>query len=194
MPDTSTLGVPFPNAANCVWVAGAAGSVANADELVGQAGWHRFTNMNEATSDGSYVVVATARGKTASTLAVDLRAPAPADRLELALASCASKLVGNVQDASGGTIAHARVARDDAPWPFAETDSNGRYELCLPFGHTSIEISADGSSEGLATNARAAGMELLRVSDQMSRWTDAADPSRCVNTNVRPSGDHEVGI
>jgi RNA polymerase sigma-70 factor (ECF subfamily) len=85
----------------------------------------------------AYDVVATAPGKSAARARVDLRAPHPTpapDALELALTGCAYRLFGEVHDGSGGVIAHARVAPAASPWPAAETDAQGRYELCLPWG------------------------------------------------------------
>lgn len=90
----------------------------------------------------SYVVTATAPGRTALPLRIDLRMPTTAP-IELRLIGC-THLRGTVVDGSGAPINHARVARDDAPTIFAETDASGRYDLCKNYGNARIRYSAAG--------------------------------------------------
>lgn len=101
-------------------------------------------------------VRASAPGKTGATQTLDLRNPVlapPPDRLEIELGACEAALVGVVRDASGGPIAHARVARlarGTSPVPggvAVDTDDQGAYELCVEKswpGRILVEVSADG--------------------------------------------------
>ncbi|MBX3205756.1 MAG: hypothetical protein KF764_11855 [Labilithrix sp.] len=56
LPDTTGLGAPLPVGA-CDWRVGAA-SVPNADAFADAAGWKRFTIVDAATTDGTYVETA----------------------------------------------------------------------------------------------------------------------------------------
>ena len=89
-----------------------------------------------------YRVTADATDKLATPVAVDLRAPTVAS-VELRLSGC-SHLVGVVSDGAGTSIAHARVVQEGAPWPFAETDAEGRYDLCVRFGGATYLYAASG--------------------------------------------------
>lgn len=112
------------------------------------------TTLGEATSaaDGSfdlgeraadvYVVTASAPGRAALPVHVDLRAPA-SPTVELVLGGC-SHVRGTIVDGSGAPIGHARIAPDDAAAPFAEADANGHYDLCTHFGDRWIRYSAAG--------------------------------------------------
>jgi RNA polymerase sigma factor (sigma-70 family) len=109
-------------------------------------------------------VRASAPGKTGATIELDLRdptsRPAP-DKLELRLGTCSAAIFGVVRDASGGSIASARLTRlnVDGPamgptgstsvpgGPSVVTDSNGAYELCAEAkwpGWVSVDVSAEG--------------------------------------------------
>lgn len=89
-----------------------------------------------------YVVTASAPDRIAAPVRVDLRVPA-LPPVELRLTGC-THLRGTIVDGSGAPIDHARVGRADAPYPFAESDEHGRYDLCTAFGSAEIEYSADG--------------------------------------------------
>lgn len=89
-----------------------------------------------------YTLTADAADKIAAPVMVDLRAPA-APPPQLRLSGC-SHLVGVVLDGSGAPIANARVVRQDAPWPVAMSDVEGRYDLCVRFGGATILYSASG--------------------------------------------------
>ncbi len=95
-----------------------------------------------------YVVTASAPDRAALPVRVDLRAPAT-PTIELLLTGC-SHLRGKIVDGSGAPIGHARVERDGAGVPFAESDANGSYDLCTHFGHTLIRYSAAGYQSVLA--------------------------------------------
>ena len=92
-----------------------------------------------------YDVVASAAGKTAAIVHIEVADPTlkpPAHQLELSLGACAASVSGTVFDASGGTIAHARVRREGLAG--AETDEKGAFELCLPRGNSPVTFVADG--------------------------------------------------
>jgi hypothetical protein len=57
IPDTATLGSALPPG-ECEWRVGAMPGAANADDLAAPAGWERFTTMNAAVADGTYVETA----------------------------------------------------------------------------------------------------------------------------------------
>jgi len=104
----------------------------------GQDGTFSFANLTADT----FSVTAVATDKTALPVRVDLRAPKSVP-VEIALVGC-SHVRGIVSDSSGGPIAHARVAREDTAWPFAETDALGHYDLCTHFGQTTLLFTASG--------------------------------------------------
>jgi RNA polymerase sigma-70 factor (ECF subfamily) len=89
-----------------------------------------------------YVVTASAPARAALPVHVDLRLPAT-PFVELRLTGC-SHLQGMVVDGSGAPIDHARIARDDTPGVFVETDKTGRYDLCTRYGSAAIRYSAAG--------------------------------------------------
>ena len=90
----------------------------------------------------TFVVTASATDKTAMPVRVELRA-ARQGLVEIALTGC-SHVLGVVTDSSGAPIAHARIAREDTAWPFAETDGLGHYDLCTHFGETTLQFTASG--------------------------------------------------
>ena len=99
----------------------------------------------------AWSVRATAPGRAGAAVDVDLRDPrAQPDRLELALGTCDTAMVGTVRDASGGPIAGARITSitPDVAFGFAvETDARGAYELCVEPrwpGMVGVEVSAAG--------------------------------------------------
>lgn len=101
-------------------------------------------------------VRASAAGKSAAAVDVDLRDPRAtprSDQLELQLGACDAAMVGTIRDASGGPIAGARVAHlaereSTVPGgPAVISDERGAYELCLETrwpGWIAVEVSADG--------------------------------------------------
>jgi len=103
-----------------------------------------------------YLVVASTPDRVAPPVTVDLRAPALV-ALELQLAGC-SHVRGTVVDGSGAPIAHARIARDNAPIPFAESDANGHYDLCTHFGATTLRYAAFGYQQYLVAVDAAASI------------------------------------
>jgi RNA polymerase sigma factor (sigma-70 family) len=104
-------------------------------------------DLGERNAD-RYVVTASTEDRIAAPVTIDLRAPALAE-LDLVLTGC-SHVRGTVVDGSGAPIAHARVARDRASTPFAETDVNGSYDLCTHFGGTVLRFSASGYQQVLS--------------------------------------------
>lgn len=93
----------------------------------------------------AYEVVASASGKTAAIARLELADPTlrpQPHQLELRLAGCIASVAGTVSDASGGTIAHARVRREGIVG--VDADAKGAYELCLPRGDSPVTFSADG--------------------------------------------------
>jgi hypothetical protein len=89
-----------------------------------------------------YVVTASAPDRAARPVQIDLRMPS-SPALELRLSGC-SHVRGTFVDGSGAPIEHARIARDGAPVPFAESGAGGTYDLCTHFGSTTIRYSATG--------------------------------------------------
>jgi len=70
----------------------------------------------------------------------DLRAKP--DQIVLQLGDCRSRLYGSVLDASGGSIAKARILTTD--FGGIESDATGQYSLCLPEGESQVRVEADG--------------------------------------------------
>lgn len=95
-----------------------------------------------------YVVAAHSQDRIAAPATIDLRVPVLAE-LALALTGC-SHVRGRVVDGSGAPIAHARVAREHASVPFAETDVDGHYDLCTHFGGAVLRFSASGYQQFLS--------------------------------------------
>lgn len=96
----------------------------------------------------TYQVTATAPERTPIGRRVDLRdptaRPAP-DQLELRLRACRARVIGLVEDASGGPIAGATVrvsARSSLS--SATTDDDGAFALCVPAGASNAVVRADG--------------------------------------------------
>ncbi|HEY5936451.1 MAG TPA: sigma-70 family RNA polymerase sigma factor, partial [Kofleriaceae bacterium] len=92
-----------------------------------------------------YELVATAPGKTAAIVRIELADPLlkPASHeLELTLSACNSSITGTVFDASGGTIARAQIRREDLVG--VDADAQGAYSLCLPYGGGDVTFAADG--------------------------------------------------
>jgi len=92
-----------------------------------------------------HAVSASAPGRTEAKLEVDLRdplaEPAP-ESLELAVTTCDARLVGHVLDSGGGPVEHARLR--PASGTGVETNAAGEFELCLPPGYNTLQLSADG--------------------------------------------------
>jgi hypothetical protein len=94
---------------------------------------------------GAYDVAATAPGRVPAIAQVRLADPAskpPPDQLELRLHSCVATVTGTIFDASGAGIPHAVVRLGNIA--AAESDPQGRYALCVPFGDSELEYGADG--------------------------------------------------
>ena len=94
---------------------------------------------------GNYRVAASAPGRIAAIVSIDLADPAarPAsDQLELRLGACAMTVSGTVFDAASNAIRGAHVLRDGVVG--AEADDRGSYKLCAPRGHVDIIYAADG--------------------------------------------------
>jgi RNA polymerase sigma factor (sigma-70 family) len=91
----------------------------------------------------AYDVIADAPGKVSAIAHVELTDPASTpDRLELRLRACDHSVAGTIYDASGGTVAGAHVRRQDLAG--TESDRNGAYRLCVPFGNSELDYTADG--------------------------------------------------
>ena len=95
-----------------------------------------------------YGISALAPGKTGVSLELDLRDPharPDPSAIELVLGDCRAALSGTVRDASGGTIARARLtqhSRQGGVW--SESGDDGAYEICVPLGDLWLEVGADG--------------------------------------------------
>ena len=60
----------------------------------------------------------------------------------LRLRSCDISVAGTVFDASGGPIAGAHVRRERVIG--GDSDATGAYKVCVPYGSSELEYSADG--------------------------------------------------
>ena len=101
---------------------------------------------------GRYFVIAELAHATGASLSVDLRNPVAipaADQLRLVAHACEAFLHGVVRDASGGTIAKARVMESDRgiAGPGVESNDDGSYELCIDVGGSNIIVRADGYAD-----------------------------------------------
>jgi protocatechuate 3,4-dioxygenase beta subunit len=68
-----------------------------------------------------------------------------AEHLELVLHECAASIHGFVRDATNAVIAKASVWIDQpGPGARVETDDQGAYDLCVPFGVVSLQVEAAG--------------------------------------------------
>lgn len=100
-------------------------------------------------------LVATSPGFEPGIVAVDLSDPRARTRLEVTLQACEAVLFGVVRDAAEGPVAGAQVHLVGEPVdmrspvvsarvtpPVAESDSSGRYEVCVPPGHLGVAVEA----------------------------------------------------
>jgi hypothetical protein len=104
---------------------------------------------------GRYIVVAEVPRATGASLFVDLRDPAsqpPPDQLRLVAHACEGILFGVIRDASGGTIANARISETDRflAGPGTDSKDDGSYELCVSVGNNVVTVSADGYASNFA--------------------------------------------
>lgn len=104
---------------------------------------------------GKYSVLAEVSHATGAITFVDLRNPTPttpADQLRLVAHTCEAVLQGVIRDASGGTIAKARVVETSGfmTGPGVESEEDGSYELCVSIGNNSIAVRADGYADAVA--------------------------------------------
>jgi hypothetical protein len=104
---------------------------------------------------GKYSVLAEVSHATGAITFVDLRNPTPAppaDQLRLVAHACEAVLQGVVRDASGGTIAKARIAETSGfiTGPGVESEDDGSYELCVSIGNNTIAVRADGYADAVA--------------------------------------------
>lgn len=127
------------------WAA-ALGSGPEARVTTGSDGAFRF----QPRSPWSYVVVASAAGRTPAATSIDVRQAKPAE-LVLVLAACTATAEGAVTDSGGGPIAGARVqdlrAASGLLGPFGPsttTAPDGHYSLCLSPGEHRVMFGADG--------------------------------------------------
>ncbi|MDB4967429.1 MAG: hypothetical protein JWN44_3118 [Myxococcales bacterium] len=93
-----------------------------------------------------YTIAASAAGHSPEVIGVDTRDPTTStDQLQLRLGDCIASIYGQVNDASGGTIAGARICyaptRDLA---CATSDEAGRFSACLSPQQTHVAVSARG--------------------------------------------------
>jgi hypothetical protein len=129
-------GVPTPatltlaSAATDAGAASVLGATAGADGRF-ELGTHRA---------GMYRLFATAPGAVPRAVTVDCeRGDA---EVEVFLDPCRTTVVGDVRDASGGPIGGATIST--AGFTLATTDDDGRYQLCLGTGSTTLVARADG--------------------------------------------------
>jgi hypothetical protein len=105
---------------------------------------------------GRYLIVAEVAHATGASKSIDLRNPnvdPPPEQVRLVAHACDAILHGVVHDASGGTIAKARVAQsggqggDFTTGPGVDSGDDGSYELCIPVGSNSVTVEADGYAD-----------------------------------------------
>jgi hypothetical protein len=104
---------------------------------------------------GRYLVVAEVAHATGAMSSIDLRNPnadPPPGQLRLVAHACDAILHGVIRDASGGTIAKARIAQSEgvAMGPGTDSAADGSYELCIAVGDSSVTIRADGYADTTA--------------------------------------------
>jgi protocatechuate 3,4-dioxygenase beta subunit len=96
----------------------------------------------------TYLVVADAPKLTGAATEIDLRdSTAKPDELRLVLHPCDASIHGFVRDSAGGVVPGALVRRAErllATRAGAIADASGEYELCLPAGGASVNVTADG--------------------------------------------------
>jgi RNA polymerase sigma factor (sigma-70 family) len=109
-----------------------------------------------------YDIAASSLGTTAALISIDLGNPAlkpQADRLELQLRDCSVSVSGIIYDASNNPLPKVSVKRlgDRYNVPSrggivgVESDPQGAYRICVPFGDTEVEYSADGFGSVILT-------------------------------------------
>jgi len=118
----------------------APGTVQAAGEMqTGDDGRFDFGVRGAAT----FTVSAEATGLTPATTQIALADPnAHPDAIVLELTACRSRLFGSVIDASGGSIAKARLRVNGLGG--TDADATGHYSMCVPSGSSRIRIEADG--------------------------------------------------
>jgi hypothetical protein len=104
---------------------------------------------------GRYAVLAEVPHATGAAVIADLRNPTaapPADQLRLVAHTCEAVLHGVIRDASGGTIAKARIVETARfmSGPGVDSGEDGSYELCVSIGNSSIAVRADGYADVVA--------------------------------------------
>lgn len=96
----------------------------------------------------TYLVVADAPKLTGAAIELDLRdTTTNPGELRLVLHPCDASIHGVVRDSAGGVIPGALVRRSEgtlATRAGAIADASGAYELCLPAGGGSVNVTADG--------------------------------------------------
>src|SRR5690606_33533288 len=100
-----------------------------------------------------YHVIADVPHATGAAIAIDLRDRlVDAEKLRLVAHACDASLHGVIRDASGGTIARARViaASVVGSGPSTEAGDDGTYELCVPVGGGVVMVRADGYADAYA--------------------------------------------
>lgn len=109
-----------------------------------------------------YDIAASSPGTTAALVSLDLRNPSvkpPPERLELELRDCSVSVSGTIYDASNNPLPKVSIkrlgGRYQAPSHGAivgvESDAQGAYRVCIPFGNTELEYSADGFGSVILT-------------------------------------------
>ena len=133
---------------------------------------------------GEYAVAAQASKRTGAVRALDLRKPdVVADDLHLVLYACSAAIYGTVRDVSGGVIPNARISHSlDGTFPDLETATggDGTYELCMPVGNTTMQVTADGYAT-IASRLSAYGR---------TRHDVELPPEAVVQGRVVRAGDH----
>jgi RNA polymerase sigma-70 factor (ECF subfamily) len=91
----------------------------------------------------TYAVSAESAGLTPASTIVAVADPrSKPDAIVLELTACRSRLIGSVIDASGGSIAKARLRVNGLGG--ADADGTGHFSLCVPPGNSQIRVEADG--------------------------------------------------
>ena len=98
----------------------------------------------------AYQVIAEVQHATGAEISIDLSDPlAEVDKLRLVAHACEASLHGVVRDASGGTIAKARILVTDymSEGPGVDAGVEGAYDLCVPVGDSGVLVRADGYAD-----------------------------------------------
>lgn len=128
------------------------GAAHSALERSVQTDAHGRFDFGPVPVDG-YHLVADVPHATGVAITIDLHDRlAEVDKLRLVAHACEASVHGVIRDASGGTIAKARVIVTGTlnVGPSTEASDDGVYELCVPVGRSAVMVRADGYADTFA--------------------------------------------